>query len=70
MDLYSLSAKYAGLFHTHFTVRRDKNKRIKVSKSRRFSTSLCSTFTVQLFLLSRCNSRLANSRCSAGIHSQ
>ena len=24
----------------HFTVRRDKNKRIKVSKSRRFSTPL------------------------------
>ena len=40
MDLYSLSAKHASLFHVHLTVRRDKNKRIQVRRSRSFTTPL------------------------------
>ena len=40
MESHSISAKHAGFFRMHFTLRRDKNKRITVSKSRRFSTKL------------------------------
>lgn len=52
MDLYNLSAKYAGLFRTHFTVRETRTGELRPIKTEGEGLpNLYSTFSVKVFIL-------------------
>lgn len=57
MDLYNLSAKYAGLFLKHFTVRETRTRELKqINAEGEGLPNPSSTFSVQMFILQKCNS--------------
>ena len=52
MDLYNLSAKYAGLFRMHFTVRETRTRELRPIKTEGEGLpNLYSTFSVNMFIL-------------------
>lgn len=69
MDLYNLSAKYAGLFLIHFTVRETRTRELRSIKTKGEAfPNLHSAFCEGV--LEGCNSGPANSEDVEDLHSQ